>query len=442
VTKCFSILAVGDELTLGQKIDTNSAWISEQLVARSFMPVEHGTVGDDRGQLAETIARLARTCDVLVITGGLGPTEDDLTRFALGDVLTPGRELVTDEPTTRVIERWFRKRGRALLERNLVQALRPDTARMIDNPNGTAPGLAGAHDGCLIYILPGPPAEMKPMLRDSVLPDLPAADEAARIVTGVVHAYGLGESDAAERLGEILQRDRQPRVGITASGGVISARICSRAPGVEAETQLAATAERIEAVWAPYVYGRDDTMLAGQVGRLLRDAGKTLVTAESCTGGWVGKMIVDEPGASDWYQGGWVSYANDMKSRCLGVGAELIEVAGAVSEPVAAAMAVGALEHSTADHALSVTGLAGPANPDEPASGKPPGLVYIGLASRGEPDPSDVLVRRFRFRGDRAGVRLRSARTALQMLRFRIAHVEEDTPLLWQYAPRDSGGDA
>jgi nicotinamide-nucleotide amidase len=440
VTKRYSILAVGDELVLGQKVDTNTAWLSEQFVAQSFLPVEHRTVGDDRAQLADAIARLAERSDVLVITGGLGPTEDDLTRFALGDVLTPGRELVTDEAAARVLERWFRKRGRALLERNTVQAQRPETARMIDNPNGTAPGLAGVHGGCAIYVLPGPPMEMKAMWRDHVLADLPRADDRVRIVTGVVHAYGIGESDAAERLGGILERDRQPRVGITASGGVISTRICSRAPGVEAETQLASTAARIEELLAPYVFGRDDTTLARATGRLLADAGQSLVTAESCTGGWLGKLIVDEAGASDWYHGGWVSYANDMKSRCLGVGAELLEVAGAVSEPVAAAMAVGALDHSTADHALSITGVAGPADPDEPSPAKPPGLVYIGLASRGEPDPSDVLVRRFRFRGDRAGVRLRSARTALQMLCFRLRHVGEDTPLLWQYARPDPGG--
>ncbi|MCP3904669.1 MAG: CinA family nicotinamide mononucleotide deamidase-related protein [Planctomycetes bacterium] len=440
MTMHFSILAIGDELMLGQKVDTNTAWISGQLLERSLLPVEHRTVGDDRAQLAAAIAALAATSDVLVITGGLGPTEDDLTRFALGDALTPGRELVADEAAGRTIERWFRRRGRALQERNAVQAQRPTTMRMLENPNGTAPGLAGTHGRCAIYALPGPPAEMKAMMRDHVLPDLPVTD-GMRVVTGIVNAYGIGESDAAERLGPILARDRQPRVGITASAGVISARVLSRAAAGEAETQRADTNQRIERAWSPYVFGRDETTLAAAVGGQLREAGQTLVTAESCTGGWLGKMIVDEPGASDWYLGGWVSYANDMKSRWLGVGAELLEVAGAVSEPVAAAMAVGALEHGPADHALSITGVAGPTRPDEPEPEKPPGLVFIGLASRGDDDGPEVLVRRFRYRGDRAAVRLRSARTALQLLRFRLADVREDTPLLWQYPRPGSGGD-
>jgi nicotinamide-nucleotide amidase len=435
-----SILAIGDELTLGQCVDTNSAWLAEQLLARSVETREHRTVGDDRAAIAAAIRELAGASDLLLITGGLGPTEDDVTREGLADVLTPGRELVTDEAAVAEIRRWFDGRGSRMPERNLVQALRPETARCLPNPRGTAPGLAAERDGCLIFALPGPPREMQPMFREHVIAALKTAQSDDHVIlTAKVNAYGVGESSAAEKIITMTARDRNPLVGTTASEGIISARIRATGTAAEAQRLIDETIERVERAWKPFAFSRSDTALPEAVGRLLRDAGRTVVTAESCTGGWLGKLIVDIPGSSDYYLGGWVTYTNAMKTACLGVEPRLFGEFGAVSEQVAAAMAESALAAGGSDHALSITGIAGP-EPSE--GGKPAGLVYIGLASR-RGDSVETCVRRFRFPGERGTVRDRSCKSALQMLRFELIGEGQRRPMLWE--ARDvtrSGGKA
>ena len=420
-----TILAIGDELVLGQSVDSNSAWLSEQFALRSIETLEHRTVPDDRAVIAATIEALAAQSDVLVMTGGLGPTDDDLTRFALGDVLTPGRDLVLDAAGAEALEKWFAGRGRVIHEANLVQAKRPEPMRLVPNPNGTAPGLAGEHAGCAVFALPGPPREMRPMFEKHVAGVVTGA---ATIVTATVHEYGLGESDAATRLGAMTARDHRPLVGTTASSGIVTARI--RAEGAADETRAAvdAVCDRVEASWAPYAFGRGDLTLAQAVGAKLRDVGETVATAESCTGGWVGKMLVDDAGASDYYRGGWVTYSNELKTRCLDVPADRLATDGAVSAPVAVAMAAGALRHSGASCSVSITGIAGPGGA---VPGKPRGTVFIGVARRSS-DGAIVRVRHFRFRGERQLVRDRSAKSSLQMLRFALLDLEASPRLLWE----------
>ena len=382
-----AILSIGDELTLGQCVDTNSAWLAEQLLARSVTTIEHRTVPDDRLLITDAVADLARRCEALIITGGLGPTDDDLTRHALGDVLSPGKELVTDEAAVEALSGWFAGSGRYMPEANLVQTLRPEAARMLPNPRGTAPGLAGEHEGCMIFALPGPPREMRPMFKRYVVAELPEAEVTEQLLVETVHAYGIGESLAAEMLGGLTARDRQPTVGITASAGDITARIRSQGDAETAQRQLSDTIEQVQQAWTPYCYGRGNTTLPQAVGQMLRDRGETLITAESCTGGGLGKMIVDVAGSSDYYVGGWVTYANEMKQSCLGVPADLLARHGVVSEPVAEAMAEGALAHSGASYSLAITGIAGPGaeSPDKPA-----GTVFIALARRTDGETSSI----------------------------------------------------
>jgi nicotinamide-nucleotide amidase len=313
---------------------------------------------------------------------------------------------------------------------NLSQATRPRSMRLLANGHGTAPGLAGEHEGCAVYALPGPPREMKGMFQEHVLPQLPPPEEGRCVLTETVHAFGIGESRAEQLLGDMTARDRRPTVGMTAGAAIITARIRLMGEPQEARRRLEETAARIEQTWAPYCCGRGDVTLPQAVGELLRSARQTLVTAESCTGGWLGKMIVDVPGSSDYYRGGWVTYANEMKTSCLDVPTDLIERCGAVSAPVAEAMARGAIGHGRADWSLAITGVAGP---EAGGPGKPAGTVYIALASRRQ-DEVNFRLRRFAFRGDRAMVRDRSAKAALQMLRFALLGVGDDQPLLWESA--------
>lgn len=425
-----AILAIGDELTLGQSLDTNSAWLADQLAGRGIIVDEHRTVADVREAIARVIRELAQDCDVLIVTGGLGPTEDDVTREALGDAFTPSEPLVEDADARQWLDEWFAGRGREMPQSNLRQCFRPKSMRCIHNAHGTAPGLTGTLGNCLVFALPGPPPEMMPMFHASVQPNLPAVPPGIALLTAKVNLYGMGESLAAEKLGGLLARDRSPLIGITVSEAVISARIRAVGKIEHVSKQIESDVQQIERAWRPYVFSRGDTTLAETVGPLLKKPRSTVATAESCTGGWLGKAIVDVPGSSAYYVGGWVTYSNEMKATSLGVDAKLIAERGAVSPEVARSMAAAARDRSGAAYALSITGIAGPES--DPASSKRPGLVYIALAQ-----PNDaVSVRRFQFTGDRSAVRDRSVKSALQMLRFALIGVGDDVPLLWQVEGR------
>lgn len=427
-----AILSIGDELTLGQAAETNARWLAAQLAARSILSIEHRTVADDRSAIAAAMRELCARADIIVATGGLGPTADDLTREALADVVTPNQALVSDDAQLERLRRLFAKRGRAMPALNAKQALRPATGRFLPNPHGTAPGLTAAvaldARSVAIFCLPGPPREMQPMFADHVVPALPQSQNDRVLLAASLHEYGLGEAEAAERLGELMERDRNPTVGTTASDAIISGRVRVEGPRSFAERAIAETLSRIEQAWHPYAFGRNDESLPAAVGSLMRQHRATLATAESCTGGWLGKLIVDVPGSSEYYLGGWVTYSNEMKTAALGVPGEAIERFGAVSAPVAEALAQGALAKSGADHALSITGVAGP---DGGTADKPVGTVFISLASR-MPAGDSPIVRLFRFAGDRLTIRDRAVKTALQMLRFKLINAPARTPLLWE----------
>jgi nicotinamide-nucleotide amidase len=303
---------------------------------------------------------------------------------------------------------------------------------MLPNPNGTAPGLAGRIGSCLVFALPGPPREMRPMFLDHVAPALPSPPDDEQIRWGTVECFGIGESSAAERLGELLDRGRNPLVGITATGGVLTIRAHVAGARRDADRLLEETLADVEARLSPYAYARDGEPLPSVILRLLRERGQRLVVAESCTGGLLGSMLVDVPGSSDAFDGGWITYTNEAKIRDLGVPAELIEAHGAVSDEVARAMADGARSNAAADLALSITGVAGP---DGGTAGKPVGLVHIGLSGpRGDAqNAAPPFARPFKFSGERRRIREISARAALQILRFRLLGIPDDQPMLWQW---------
>jgi len=423
-TRPAATLSVGDELVLGQIADTNATWLAERFAACGLFRAEHRTVADDRVAIARAIRELAARHGTLVVTGGLGPTADDLTRVALNAAIDPAEPpLVEDAAARRDLARWFGERGRPMPAMNLVQASRPASARCLANPHGTAPGLAARVGECLVWCLPGPPGEMRPMFEAEIAPVLAAGGRA--VVTRSLRAYGLGESAAAERIAALMERGREPSVGTTASGSIVTARIRAEGEPAAATERAESTLRLVEDAWRPYAFGRDGSLAEAVAAELLA-RGATVSVAESCTGGLVGGALTAVPGSSAFFPGGILAYANEVKIAELAVPAELLARHGAVSGEVARAMAAGVRSRFATSYGLAVTGVAGPGGG---TANKPVGLVHLGLA-----DPSGAVASRaFRFPGERSTVRERSVLSILQWLRFALLG-RSGEPLLWEAA--------
>ena len=431
-----AVLSIGDELTLGQISERNAGWIAQEFLRRGFLVMEHRTVSDDRAAISAAILQLVTEAAIVVITGGLGPTDDDLTREALADALG-GVALVEDADARESLRKRFEERGRQMPPMNAKQALCPVGAKCIPNSNGTAPGLSARIGKAIVFCLPGPPNEMQPMVREAILPVVDSMVDLAGGVSAnvcAIHSCGLPESVAAERIRPMMDRSANPLAGTTASGAIVTARI--RAFGSAArDGSLERAAQEVEHAWAPYVFGRDETTLAQALGEILLRTNDQIAVAESCTGGGIGAFLTSAAGSSSWFGGGWITYSNEMKSRLLGVPPELFELHGAVSESVACAMALGAAERANTRFAVSVTGIAGP---DGGTETKPVGTVWIAVADRSETNPSKrVNARSFLFTGDRATIRERTVRVAVQLVRL-AAIGQSDIPVLWE-VPRFSG---
>lgn len=436
------VLSVGDELVSGLALDTNSAWLSRELAAEGIATDSHMTVGDDRRAIVEALRALAPKAEVLVVTGGLGPTPDDLTREALAEVMDA--TMAEDARWLEHLTEFFEKRGRVMQPGNRKQALIPRSATLLWNPLGTAAGIAadirtgspsrsgGGEVTCHVIVLPGVPSEMQAMFEAHVRPWLREGNtrRGGRIMrTRALHAFGIGESDLAARLGDLLRRRPESeglQVGTTAAGGVVSIRVyAAGATEAEAEQKLMAVEVEARQKLGQVIFGRDRETLAEVVGRMLREhpAQPVLRVAESCTGGLLAQLITDVAGSSDYFDRGFITYANQAKSELLGVPRELIEAHGAVSEEVVAAMAAGALSATPLPErrggvSVSISGVAGPGGGTPQ---KPVGMVCIGLASSiaGDTEPS-VAARTFSFGGDRRMIRERAAMMALAMLRYHL----------------------
>ena len=406
------ILSTGDELVQGQTVDTNSTWLSARQLKIGYTVTEHVTLGDDKALIIQTLRRLAKDNDVLLCTGGLGPTKDDLTRFAIAELLNV--ELELDAASLEKIEEIFKRHGRMMSESNRTQAMVPAGCEAIHNGCGTAPGIKAVIDGCHCYFMPGVPKEMKMMYDDFVVPDMHKhfSDGAVQVIRSrALLECGIGESILGEKLGELMERGRNPRVNTNAGSGMVKIRLRAAADtAAEADRMLADVEQQVRERLGDAIFGVDDDTLAKVVCRMLAERNHTLATAESCTGGLIAKNITDIPGSSRVFKGGWCVYSNEMKIQQLNVNPESIEQFGAVSELVARELAVNAREIANADYALATTGIAGP---DGGTDQKPVGLVYIAIAG---PD-GYVDVRETRQFGDRSGVRLRSTHSAFEMLR-------------------------
>lgn len=433
------ILSTGDEIVTGQLQDTNARYLSSRLVDLGIMPVGHAAVADNLGDLVEAIRTAARRAPLVIMSGGLGPTDGDFTRAAMCEVL--GEPLVLDETVKAELIARLTSRGREVTDRQLRQAYRPRSAACLTNRFGTAPGLHavissdGPHGVSDLFALPGPPGELVPMLDGSVMPRL-RPSPAKTVRTRLAHVVGIAEADCVARLGDLTRRDRVPLVGITASGGILTLRLRYEGGGdpSEAERLLDETELRSRAALGDHIFAVGSSAgwyhLVEVVLHALTARGRTLSTVESCTGGMLGEMITSVPGSSAAYVGGYVSYANELKVS-LGVDSGALANHGAVSAIVAEQMAARGLERTASDFALSLTGIAGP---NGGSQAKPVGTVHIGMAVREDAgDSLRVSSRRFVFAGDRHDIRSRAAVSALAMLYFQLLGHPDGTPrLLWE----------
>lgn len=429
------IISVGTELLLGNIIDTNAAWIARQLAVYGIDLFHKATVGDNLPRCAATIAQALTRAEAVIITGGIGPTPDDVTREAIAQAL--GVSVVAQADLEAELRRRYAQWNRVPTPAALKQATLPAGAQAIANPTGTAPGVLatcpneageGSDEGRgeyygerVIYALPGVPSEMRRMMEETVLPDLRWRYQlSGGLFTRVLHTHNIGESDLADRLDDLLRSQVNPTVATYVKTGEVEVRVTARAPDRAAAEQLFAPLEaevrrRIDA----FIHGIDELGLEHRLAERLRARGATLAVAESCTGGQVGERVTSQPGSSDYFRGGVVAYANEVKERLLDVPAELLARSGAVSAACAEAMAVGVARRLQADYGLATTGIAGPAGgtPD-----KPVGLVYVAFADAAG-RTIDVLEQR--FPGDRAGIRERTTLAALELACRQLDEAEQ-----------------
>lgn len=404
------LISVGTEILLGDILNTDAQYLSIELAKLGISVIHQSTVGDNRERLLAQLDEAAKRSDIIILSGGLGPTPDDLTKEVCCEFF--GKEMFLHEPTVEKIKKYFSSKGIEMAQNNLKQAMLPKECVIFPNDNGTAPGMAIEKDGVHILVLPGPPRELKPMFQNCAVPYLMQFSDRI-IVSHNIRTFGIGESSMAERVNDLFDA-QNPTVAPYAKDGEALLRVTAMAMTKEdAESLCEPVIEEIKKRLDAYVYGVDYNCIEEAAVAMLKEHHLKVATAESCTGGLIAKRITDVPGASEVFECGIISYANGIKHKVLGVSEDDLNKYGAVSEPVAKQMAQGALKVSGADIAVSVTGIAGP---DSDSTGKPVGLVYIGLA-----DKENVWVRKIRTsRTDRSYNRYVSASNALDMIRLYI----------------------
>ncbi len=404
------VVAIGTELLLGQIVDTNSSWIGEQLALTGIDHLRQTKVGDNLERMVAVLEEALERADAVITCGGLGPTQDDITREALARVM--GVRLVRHDDVAERIRAIFADRGRAMAENNLRQADVPEGATVIEQRTGTAPGLLCPVGDKVVYAVPGVPHEMKEMLERAILPDLAARSGQRQVIASrVLRTWGESESRVAELLGpriDALDAGGHATLAFLASGiEGIKVRLTARGSSVdEAAALLDAEEAEVRAVLGSLVFSNEDLPMEAEVGRLLRERGLTLAVAESLTGGLAASRVVSVPGSSEWFKGGVVAYDSQVKFDVLGV-----REGPVVSEAAAREMADGVRRLLGADVGLATTGVAGPAEQE----GHPPGTVWLGVAVGDRVEATLV-----RLPGDRERVRQMSVISLLDKLRHRL----------------------
>jgi nicotinamide-nucleotide amidase len=406
------IIAVGSELLTPERTDTNSLWLTGKLNEIGVEVMLKTIVGDDEARLEEAIRDALKRSDIVVTTGGLGPTEDDLTRQV--SARAAGRELVYRDELEADLRERFARWGREMPEINKRQAFVIDGSEVLPNPNGSAVGMLVRLDGKFLAVLPGPPREMKPMFETYVLPRLRGAAGGGMLARRrVLRVSGMGESAVDEVIAPIYKSYPQVQTSILFSRIEIEIHLNARSTSaVEADSLLEELAGKIVRALGPAVFATDGETMEEIVGRMLNERRETVAVAESCTGGLIGMRLTEVPGSSSYFMEGAVTYANEAKMKTLGVSGETLSAHGAVSSETAEEMARGMRELAGTDHAVSVTGIAGPGGGSEE---KPVGTVFVGYAG-----PGGSKSMKFLLPGDRELVRWRASQAALDYLRRRL----------------------
>jgi nicotinamide-nucleotide amidase len=409
------IIAVGSEMLTPQRVDTNSLYLTGELNNLGVEVVAKSVIGDDRDRLAEALQRALYSSGIVILTGGLGPTEDDVTREAVAQALN--RRLVFSPEIASALERRFAQARRQMAEVNKRQAFVIEGADILPNDRGTAPGQWVEESGAIAILLPGPPHELKAMFERQCLPRLARRVPRQIIRTLFLRVTGMGESDLDQLIAPVYKKYENPATTILAANGDLQIHLRARCATVgEADALLAEVGGPIELLLGDRVYSRNGDPLEVVVGGLLRASHATVSVAESCTGGMLGERFTSVPGSSDYFVGGFIAYTNEMKMELLGVPRETLEQFGAVSKPAAAAMASGARRRTGSTYAIAVTGEAGPdPSPGPRGETVPVGTVYIAIA-----DAAGVEATHRGFLGDRTRIRTFTSQMALDLLRRRM----------------------
>ncbi|MCB2356257.1 competence/damage-inducible protein A [Clostridium estertheticum] len=402
------ILAVGTEILLGDIVNTNAQYIAKRLADLGIAVYHQSVVGDNPERLLEAYRLAFSRADLVITTGGLGPTKDDLTKEVAFEYF--GKKSVVHEVSLKIIEDYFKKSNRVMVESNKKQAYFPVDALILPNNNGTAPGCIIEENKKIVALLPGPPFEMKPMFEESVVPYLKKFEQGV-LVSKVLRVIGVGESSAAEMIGDILDTQTNPTVAPYAKEGEVIFRITSKANTYEEGIKLMEPmeAEIRSRLGNDNIYGEGDVTLESVLCEMLVNKKLTIATAESCTGGMVAAALISYPGISSVFMEGAVTYTNDAKINRLGVKKETLDKYGAVSSEVAAEMALGIAKTAGTSIGISTTGIAGPGGGSDE---KPVGLVYVGLYINNQ-----VKTKMLKLSGDRQKVRARATKQLLDWVR-------------------------
>lgn len=408
------IISVGTELLLGEIVDTNAAFLGRRLAELGVDVYYRQTVGDNQVRLVAAFELALSRADLVLVSGGLGPTMDDITREALAEVL--GDRLCLDEGALRQLEAHFTRLGRPMTDNNRRQAYRPSNADFITNRRGTAPGILAHHQGRTIICMPGVPRELETMFEGEVIPRLQGNSNGEKnrvIKSRTLLLTGLGESAAENAIADIIKEQTNPTIAPYAGLGEVRLRLTATAAGAEEALALIHPLEaRLRERLGDVIYGVDGDTLEGVVAEKLTNRGLILAVAESCTGGLVSHRLTNIPGSSVFFRQGMIVYSNEAKKELLDVPDEVLEEFGAVSPQVAEAMARGVRLAGDADLGLAITGIAGPGGATPT---KPVGLVYLALAYDG-----DCLVEKHTFSGQREEVKYRASQAALNILRLHL----------------------
>ncbi|MCE7956173.1 MAG: competence/damage-inducible protein A [Bacteroidetes bacterium CHB6] len=402
------LISIGDELLIGQVVNTNAPWISRQLNKAGFAVKQITVVGDLEDEIINALDLARKRADIILITGGLGPTKDDLTKQVLCKYFNTHLEF--DTQAYNDIENIFRARGREVTPTNRAQAELPASCIPVYNKNGTAPGMWFHADGKVFVSMPGVPYEMEAMMTDFVIPKLMQEFKSTPVIHKTILTQGIGESYLSDMIADWENNlPEYMKLAYLPAAGMVRLRLSGMGESKNMENEMIIETGKLKKLIAPYIYGEEDETLAEIIGKLLRASGKTLATAESCTGGNIAHLITSVPGSSEYYIGSVVSYSNEIKKNELNVNADTLLRKGAVSEEVAIQMAEGVRKKYNVDFAISTTGIAGP---DGGSEEKPVGTVWIAVA-----DAEKTIAKKFLLGTNRMRVIQVASETALNQLR-------------------------